>query len=408
MNRINRKEYLDFLINSKDKQIIKVVSGLRRCGKSTLFEIYKDYLIDNGISNEQIIWINFEDIDFEPLCNYRALYDYVKERLNPDKMNYVFLDEIQHVVHFEKAVDSLFIKKNVDVYITGSNAYFMSGELATLLSGRYIELKMLPLSFREYCEGLDIYYPDENLTKREKYASYLADSSMPYALSLHKSPKEISDYLSGIFNTILMKDVITRYKISDPTMLESIAKFVFSNIGNILSSRNIANTMTSYGRKIDSKTVEKYLSALTESLIIHKAQRYNIKGKQLLATLEKFYVADIGLRNILLGSTSQDQGHILENIVYLELLRRGYSVYVGIVSDGEVDFVATNANTIEYYQVSASVLDHDTLMRELSSLEKIADHFPKFLLTLDEIGANTTHNGIQQLNVLDWLLDSRS
>lgn len=408
MKRINRKEYLDFLINSKDKQIIKVVSGLRRCGKSTLFEIYKEYLLSNGISNEQVIWINFEDIDFESLCNYRNLYDYVKERLNPNKMNYVFLDEIQHVEHFEKAVDSLFIKKNVDVYITGSNAYFMSGELATLLSGRYIELKMLPLSFREYCEGLALLYPDENLTKREKYASYLADSSMPYALSLHNSPKEISDYLSGIFNTILMKDVITRYKISDPAMLESIAKFVFSNIGNILSSRNIANTMTSYGRKIDSKTVEKYISALTESLIIHKAQRYNIKGKQLLATLEKFYVTDIGLRNILLGSASQEQGHILENIVYLELLRRGYSVFVGIVADGEVDFVATNSNTVEYYQVSATVLDRETLKRELSSLEKVADHFPKFLLTLDEIGANTTHNGIQQLNVLDWLLESRS
>lgn len=405
MQRIKRDEYLNFLIRNKDKQLIKVVSGVRRCGKSTLFEIYRDYLLDSGISNDQIIWINFEDIDFESLCDYRTLYDYVKTKLIPDKMNYVFLDEIQHVKHFEKAVDSLFIKKNVDVYITGSNAYFMSGELATLLSGRYIELKMLPLSFSEYCDGLDIYYPDERLSKHEKYASYIADSSLPYALTLRNRPKELTEYLTGIFNTILVKDVITRYKISDPAMLESITKFVFDNIGNILSSRSIANTMTSYGRKIDSKTVEKYLNALSESLIIHKAQRYNIKGKQLLAFLEKYYVADVGLRNMLLGGTSQDQGHILENIVYLELLRRGYSVHVGIIADGEIDFVASNSNGIEYYQVSASVLDNVTLKRELSPFEKISDHFPKFLLTLDDIGANSTHNGIKQLNVLDWLLD---
>jgi len=404
MRRINRAQYLDFLIRSKDRQIIKVVSGIRRCGKSTLFDIYRDWLRENGVADEQIISINFEDIDFEHLNNYRLLYDYIKPLLLPDKTNYVFLDEIQHVDQFEKAVDSLFIKKNVDLYITGSNAYFMSGELATLLTGRYVELDMLPLSFAEYCEGTEFYASTPPKSKMEKYASYLSESSFPYTLQLNGQQKDIREYLAGIYNSILLKDVVARLKVSDVMMLESVVRFVFHNIGNLLSTSKIANTMTSDGRKIDQKTVEKYITGLSDSLMIHKANRYNIKGKQYLATLEKYYVADVGLRDFLLGTSKTDHGHVLENIVYLELLRRGNDVYVGHLPDGEVDFVTQNADGVTYYQVAATVLDESTLKRELASLEKITDHHPKILLTLDAVGAGTNHNGIKQLNVLDWLL----
>ena len=406
LRRINRPEYLDFLIRSKDRQIIKVVSGIRRCGKSTLFDIYRDWLLDNGVSRDQIVSINFEDIDFERLTDYRLLYDHIKPLLLTDRPNYIFFDEIQHVQQYEKAVDSLFIKKNVDIYITGSNAYFMSGELATLLTGRYVELKMLPLSFAEYCEGLDLYAPDKPLTKTEKYASYLNSSSFPYTLQLKGRQKDIREYLAGIYDSILLRDIVARFNVSNVMMLESVTRFVFNNIGNLLSTGKIAKTMTSAGRSIDQKTVEKYLRGLTDSLLIHQAKRYNIKGKEYLATLEKYYIADIGLRQYLMGAGDTDQGHILENVVYLELLRRGNDVYVGQLPGGEVDFVAVNADGVTYYQVAATVLDTNTLKRELKSLEKISDHHPKILLTLDEAGSGTKHNGIRQLNALDWLLSS--
>jgi len=405
MTIINRPDYLDFLIRSKDRQIIKVVSGLRRSGKSTLFDIYRNWLLNNGVMPQQIISINFEELDHEYLTDYHLLYDHIMQHLLPDKKNYVFLDEIQHVDQFEKAVDSLFIKKNVDLYITGSNAYFMSGDLASLLTGRYIELKMLPLSFAEYCEGLSLIASDKPLTKMEKYAIYLSESSLPYTLQLHGRKKDIREYLEGLYNSILLKDIVKRLKVSDVMMLESVAKFVFDNIGSLLSTSRIANTMTSNGRKIDQKTVEKYLKGLTDSLVVYQANRYNIKGKQHLATLEKYYVADIGFRQFLLGKGNTDQGHILENIVYLELLRRGNDVYVGHLPDGEVDFVTQDANSVTYYQVASSVLDENTLRRELSSLERINDHHPKFLLTLDEVGAGENHNGVRQLNALDWLLE---
>ena len=402
--RINRPEYIDFLIRSKDRQIIKVVSGIRRCGKSTLFDIYRDWLCANGVASEQIVSINFEDIENEHLDDYRLLYDSITPHLLPDRMNYIFLDEIQHVRQYEKAVDSFLLSKNVDVYITGSNASFMSGELATLLTGRYIELKMLPLSFSEYCEGLELYSPEASLSKMEKYASYLTESSFPYTMQLGGRKKDIREYLAGIYNSILLKDVVARLRVSDVMMLESVTKFLFHNIGSLLSTSKIANTMTSAGRKIDQKTVEKYIKGLMDSLMVHQANRYNIKGKQYLATLEKYYVADIGLRHFLLGAGNADQGHILENIVYLELLRRGNDVYVGHLADGEVDFVAQNADGVAYYQVAATVLGEGTLHRELASLERTKDNYPKFLLTLDEIGSGTQHNGIRQINALDWLL----
>jgi len=395
---IQRTEYLNFLMRSKDKELIKVISGIRRCGKSTLFEIYMDYLLNNGVDKEQLIFINFEDLSYNHLRDYMKLFSFIMEKVQPDRMNYIFLDEIQHVSQFERVVDSLFIQKNIDIYITGSNAYFMSGELATLLSGRYIELKMLPLSFKEYCNGTDMHK-----SISEKYRDYQINSSFPYAIDIMDDRKLIINYLEGIFNTVILKDVVARNKIGNVVMLEDVIKFLFDNIGNQTSATKIANTMTSNGRKIDSKTVEKYIKALTESLIIYKAKRYNIKGKQYLKTLEKYYVVDIGLRYMLLGMSRTDIGHILENIVYLELIRRGYDVYVGQYGDMEVDFVAMNENGMEYFQVAATVRDEKTLNRELKPLLKINDNYPKYLLTLDE-DPEGDYEGVRRINVLDYLL----
>ena len=395
---IQRKEYLNKLIAFKDKQLIKVVTGIRRCGKSTLLEIYQNWLLEQGIEKEQIISINFEDIDFEELTDYRRLYSYLKERLVPGKVTYIFLDEIQHVEDFPKVVDSLYIKKNVDVYITGSNAYMLSSEIATLLSGRYVQIEMLPLSFKEYMVSTG------SMTDRGvKYTEYLENSSFPYTLELKGQPDEIRDYLEGLYNTIVVRDIVSRKKITDTMMLKSVLRFVFDNIGNPLSSKKIADTMTSDGRKIDAKTVEKYLEALSESYIIYQAKRYNIKGKQYLKTLEKYYVVDIGLRYMLLGSRQMDAGHILENVVYLELLRRGYDVYVGKIDSFEVDFVAQNSKGTWYYQVALSVRDEKTLERELRPLMAIRDHYPKMILTLDD-DPEAQYDGIRRINARDWLL----
>ncbi len=398
VQRIERKKYLDKLIALKDKQIIKVITGIRRCGKSTLMEIYQDYLKSQGVSAEQIVSINLEDYDFYELRDPKVLHAYIKERLVQDKMTYVFLDEIQHCEEFPRVVDSLFIRKNVDLYITGSNAYMLSSEIATLISGRYVEIKMLPLSFREYVESTG-----DTKELARKYTAYLENSSFPYALELTGQPKEIKDYLDGIYNTIIVKDIAKRNKITDTMMLESVTRFVFDNIGSPLSTKKIADTMTSEGRKIDVKTVEKYLKALMESFIVYQAKRYNVKGKQYLKTLEKYYVVDIGLRYLLLGSRSTDVGHILENVVYLELLRRDNDVYVGKIDEAEVDFVAMKPNKTVYYQVAASVRDEKTLQRELAPLQKINDHYPKMILTLDE-DPEADYNGIRRINVLDWLI----
>lgn len=398
VQRIERKKYLDKLIALKDKQIIKVITGIRRCGKSTLMEIYQDYLKSQGVSAEQIVSINLEDYDFYELRDPKVLHAYIKERLVQDKMTYVFLDEIQHCEKFPRVVDSLFIRKNVDLYITGSNAYMLSSEIATLISGRYVEIKMLPLSFREYVESTG-----DTKELARKYTAYLENSSFPYALELAGQPKEIKDYLDGIYNTIIVKDIAKRNKITDTMMLESVTRFVFDNIGSPLSTKKIADTMTSEGRKIDVKTVEKYLKALMESFIVYQAKRYNVKGKQYLKTLEKYYVVDIGLRYLLLGSRSTDVGHILENVVYLELLRRDNDVYVGKIDEAEVDFVAMKPNKTVYYQVAASVRDEKTLQRELAPLQKINDHYPKMILTLDE-DPEADYNGIRRINVLDWLI----
>lgn len=402
MNYIYRKEYMDFLIRNKDRQIIKVVSGIRRCGKSTIFEMYREYLLNSGVSPEQLININFEELAFESLKDYRTLYDYLSSRLLADRKNYIFLDEVQHVDQFERVVDSLFIKSNVDLYITGSNAWFMSGELATLLTGRYIELQMLPLSFKEYCQGMENLGIDE--PPKKLFDQYLTESSLPYAMQLQGNDKDIDEYVRGIYSSVLLKDVVARQRITDVMMLEDVIRFVFDNIGSLLSSAKVANTLTSSGRKIDSRTVEKYLQGLMDSLLIYQAKRFDIKGKQYLANLEKYYVADLGFRRLLLSKQGRDLGHLIENVVYLELLRRGNRVYVGQMTGGEVDFVVQNGSELAYYQVAATVMEESTLTRELASLQKINDNYPKILLTLDDIIVNPDYDGIKHINLIQWLL----
>ena len=394
---ISRTIYLNKLIDLKDKKLIKVITGMRRCGKSILLEMFRAYLLENGVSQEQIISINFEDTDFDDIKDYKALYVYIKERMIANRMNYIILDEIQHVKEFERAVDSLYIKNNTDLYITGSNAYMLSSEIATLLSGRYMEIQMLPLSFKEY-----ISYWGDNADLSRKYRDYLQYSSFPYVLELAQNRNLIRDYLGGIYNTVILKDVVARKNISDVMMLESLIRFMFDNIGNLCSTKKISDSMTSAGRKISTHTVENYISALVDSFILYRARRFDVKGKQYLKTGEKYYVVDIGLRYFLLGNKGVDIGHILENVVYLELLRRGFEVFVGKVGTYEVDFIALNENGVQYFQVSASVRNKETLLNELRGLEKISDHNPKYLITLDD-DPSVSYNGIRQINILDFL-----
>lgn len=403
MKLIPRPEYMNFLKRYQDHHLIKVISGVRRCGKSTLFYLYRQYLLNHGVMPEQIITINFEDLAYESLCEYHALYRYIMERMQADKMNYIFLDEIQHVKNFEKVVDSLFIKDNADVYITGSNAYFMSGDLATLLTGRYVELSMLPLSFREFSQGMT-----GDMSLSEQYNAYIRISSFPYALQFQDDSQAVEEYLSGIYNTILVKDTLRRMRSSDTMMVEGLMKFLAANIGSLISPNKIANSMTSAGRKIDNKTVEKYLQGLKDSLLIYQADRFDVRGKQLLKINAKYYLVDPAFRRLLINDTGRDTGHILENVVYLELLRRGDKVYVGQLPRGEIDFVVEKSGTREYYQVAESTLLPEVLERELKPLQSVPDQYPKYLLTLDEIAPEADYDGIKKKNVLRWLLEPNS
>lgn len=393
---IERAEYLEKLKKWKDKDLIKVITGIRRCGKSTIFDLFIDYLKSCGINDEHIISVNLESPEYK-FNDYMELYNYVNEKITDNDDYYVFLDEVQNVFEFQKAVDGLYIKKNVDVYITGSNAYLLSGELATLLSGRYIEIKVLPLSFKEYKDYLNV-EGDEKL-----YLKYVNNSSFPYALKLD-SEDEIDTYLDSIYNTIIVKDIVTRKKIADTSMLKSVTEFLFSSIGSAMSVKKIADTMTSKGRSISVHTVDSYLESLTESFIFNKVSRYDIKGKQYLETNEKYYATDVTMRYALLGRKNLDVGHILENVVYLELIRRGYKVYIGKVDDNEVDFVVENKDGRTYFQVAYTTRDENTLLRELTPLQKINDHYPKYILTMD-LDPKTDYDGIVKMNVLDWLLD---
>ena len=400
MSLIQREQYLDFLRRHKDQDVIKVVSGVRRCGKSTLFELFKQELLDSGVKPNQIISINFEDLEYEALQEYHALYEYIVERLIPDASVYVFLDEVQHVPQFEKVVGSLFIKPNVDIYITGSNAYFMSSDIATLLTGRYVQIEMLPLSFKEFHSA----YSQQNLSDMEIYNLYIEHSSFPRLVRI-EDDESIDEYLESILNTVVLKDIVTRLKITDVPLLLDIIKYLLANIGSLINPTKIANTLTSYGRKTDNKTVEKYLQGLKDGLLIYEVDRFDVKGKALLQRNAKYYVVDSTFRKFLLSRTDSDRGHILENIVYLELVRRGYHVYVGQLQNGEIDFVAKKPHRLEYYQVSYTVMEDATLRRELSPLEQLDDNYPKYLLTMDVLHKTDNHNGIEQKNVLDWLLE---
>lgn len=396
---IDRPEYLKKLHQFKDKNVIKVIMGIRRCGKSTIFELFQKDLLENGVTKDQIQFINFENMDFEHLLNYRALHEHIKSKLIADKMNYIFLDEIQNVENFQKVVDSLQLLPNVDIYITGSNAHLLSGELATLLSGRYVTINMLPLSFNEYLSS----FSDKTDLGR-KFKDYLVNSSFPYTTELNGNRDLIRDYLNGLYSTIVLKDIMSRNNILNSLVLEDVIRFMFKNIGNLSSIKSISDTMTSDGRKISTHTVENYLSGLINSYVLHKVGRYDVRGKQYLKSRDKYYVADIGLRYFLLGSRDVDYGQVLENVVYLELLRRGYEIYVGKVGALEIDFVALKNGETEYYQVAYTVKNENTLARELCSLEAVTDHNRKYLITMDDL-PTTFYNGIKQINAIDWLLE---
>jgi predicted AAA+ superfamily ATPase len=397
---VQRQSYLEWLESWREKQAIKVVAGVRRCGKSTLLKLYIDWLLENGVKTEQIISINLEELEYESLLNYRELYEYIKARLYNGGYTYIFIDEVQSCKEYEKAVDSLFVKDNVDVYITGSNAYLLSGELATLLSGRYVQITMLPLSFAEYAAFRGVCKKDLS----HAFQSYLRFGAFPAVATLNEREDLIYSYLDGICNSILVKDIAIRLGITDISVLISIVKFLFSNVGSPVSVKKIADTINSAGRAISVNTVDKYLRALCDSYLFYKAERYDIRGRQHLKTQGKYYAVDSGLREQLLASSTADLGHVLENTVYLELLRRGAKVSIGKMAEKEIDFVAEGANGTTYYQVSASVLDENTRRRELAPLQKIPDHHPKILLTLDEIPRSANYDGIRQFHVIDWLL----
>ena len=395
---IRRDEYLNELISFKDKDLIKVVTGIRRCGKSTLFELFIDYLKDNDVDSSHIIKINLEDVRFHDILDdYVKLYNEVMNLVTDKQKYYVFLDEVQKVKDFQKACDGLYIQKNIDLYITGSNSDLLSGELATLLSGRYIEIKMLPLSFKEFLTT-----QNDQLNLERLYQKYISFGSLPYVTNFDNI-EEVDKYIKGIYDSIILNDVVARKKFPDLLMLKSVVNFLLDNIGNITSTNKIADTMTSNGRNISVHTVENYIDALLEAFIFYKVSRYDTKGKQYLKTGDKYYVVDPGIRYILLGRKQGDRGHILENVIYLELLRRGYEVYIGKVDDLEVDFVAINSKGIEYYQVSETTRDNETLERELKPLQNIKDNFPKYILTSD-VEPETTYDGIIKINVLDWLI----
>ena len=405
---VQRNEYLEQLKKWKDEQVIKVITGIRRCGKSTLLELYQDYLKSSGVTDDQIISINFEELEYEELLDYKALYNYVKERLHKSKTTYVFLDEIQQVENFQKAVDSLYVKKNVDVYITGSNAYLLSGELATLLSGRYVEINMLPLSFAEFCQM------KTDGDKDTLFAEYMKNGGLPYVTTLGNDSDKIDTYLEGIYNTIIVKDVEERQKrkeldpnkrkVTDIALLKNISKFLAGSIGSPISVKSIADYVTSSGRKTSQNTVDDYVQALVEPYIFYPVERYDVLGKQLLKKNQKMYIVDLGLRRHLLARQKYDLGFSLENIIYFELLRRGYSVNVGKVGVTEIDFVARKNDNVHYYQVTASMTEESTFEREMAPLKSITDNYPKTIITLDRFTLGN-YECIKVVNAVDWLLN---
>ena len=403
---VERKEYLAQLWEWKDEHIIKVVTGIRRCGKSVLLEQFKDRLHLAGVEAEQIISINFEDLEFEELLDYKVLYRYIKERLCSDKMTYIFLDEIQNVPDFPKVVDSLYVKSNTDVYITGSNSYLLSSELATLLSGRYVEISMLPLSFREYVTVTG--RPQE-----DAFSEYMQTGGLPYVAVMNRTDEKVNQYLEGIYNTVIVKDIEERQarkekdagkrKITDIALLKTIARYLARVIGSPISMKSVTDYLISSGRKISPNTVSDYVEALTESFVFYPAERFDIVGKQLLKANKKLYMVDLGLRNHILPRKRYDLGFSIENIVYFELLRRGYQVNIGKFGSTEVDFVVQKQGILTYYQVTANMTAEETFEREMRPLRGIQDNYEKIVLTLDRFSLGN-YEGIKVVNVIDWLL----
>lgn len=404
---VERKEYLERLIQWKDEQVIKVVTGIRRCGKSTLLLQYQEWLKASGVSDEQIVTINFEELEYEELQDYKKLYAYLKDRLCKGKMTYIFLDEIQKVSAFEKVVDSLYVKPQVDLYVTGSNAYMLSGDLATLLTGRYVEIKMLPLSFYEFLEVT-------GSGQEQGLSEYMRDGGLPYVAVMDRTPEKVDTYLEGIYNTVIVKDIEDRQarkesdsdkrKINDILLLKTIAKYLASIVGNPVSIRSITDYFISNGRKISPNTVSDYVEALTESFIFYPAERFDIIGKQLLKANRKMYIVDLGLRNHILPRRQYDLGFSLENIVYFELLRRGYRVMIGKIGSTEVDFVAEKQGTYTYFQVTADMTAQETFEREMKPLRRIRDNYEKIVLTGDRLTLGN-YDGIQVKYLPDWLLE---
>lgn len=404
---VKRDEYLQSLKQWKDEQVIKVVTGIRRCGKSTLLTQYQEWLKTEGITDDQIISVNFEELEYEELLDYKKLYYYLKERLAENKTTYIFLDEIQNVSNFEKVVDSLYVKPNIDIYITGSNSYLLSGDLATLLTGRYVEIKMLPLSFKEFLAltGMDT---ERGLTE------YLQNGGLPYIAVMDRTTEKTDIYLEGIYNTVIIKDIEerqsrkekdpTKRKITDISLLKTIAKFLASTIGSPVSVRSITNYLISNGRKVSPNTVSDYVEALTESFVFYPVERFDVVGKQLLKANKKYYIVDMGIRNHILPRRNYDIGFSLENIVYLELLRRGYRVTVGKAGNTEVDFVAEKQGTYTYFQVTADMTAKETFDREMKPFENIRDNYEKIILTADRLSIGN-YNGIKVENLIDWLLE---
>ena len=398
---ITREFYLNRLIETKDTEFIKVITGARRSGKSTLLLMFKEYLLLNGVKEENIIHINFEFSMFDEIKDYRDLYNYIKKYLVKGK-SYILLDEVQNVLKWEKAVNGINLDFDVDIYITGSNAYLLSSELATLLSGRYIEIKMYPLSFKEYLK-----FNNYDLTNIEdKFNEYLKYGGLPAITHIKDKDNLVMTYLNDIYNTIVKKDIIERNGIKDIALLENLIRYIASNIGSSISANKISDYLNSnkITTKSNHQTIDNYLKMLENAFIVYKVERSDIKSKSILKTLGKYYLADTGIRNIILGFRNIDEGNLLENVVYLELLRRGYKISIGKTFDYEVDFIAENVNTIKYYQVSRSIKDSKVLERELRSLESIQDNYEKIILTMDKT-INKDYNGIKVINIIDFLLD---
>lgn len=403
---IERKQYTNKLLAYKDADLIKVVTGLRRSGKSTLLELFRGELQNLGIQPNQMLSLNFEEFELRSfLTDLDALYRYIMDHLDLARPCYVFLDEVQNVSEFERLVDGLFVKKNLDVYITGSNASLLSGELATLLSGRYIELSILPFSFQEYLSARKIDFSTKYLNYESLFFDYVNETSLPKGVQLREGGfDKVYEYLEAIYNTIIEKDISHRYQINDKRAFGNIVKFMASSIGSALSPGNIAKSLKQDGQTTHNTTVEKYLEYLVKSFVFYKVNRFDLKGRKQLATQEKYYLVDLGLLNVLVGKErTTDRGHMLENVVYLELLRRGNKIWTGTDRNSEVDFVCkTPTGDIKYYQVAWQMADENTRSREFGSLEKIKDNYPKYILTTD--GFTQDRNGVRHLNVFNWLL----